>query len=139
MPVIYEAIFQRVLFPSCSSHVSLKIRINKTKSPSVMTTNWINTTVKTIVEIERVLNMACTIFNIPNSSNVLFSKWRETESLSTQNLSGPLYQSRRRIAGGNRRLQKKPAPLPLSPPQIARELILYWTRPGAMGGRRLTS
>jgi hypothetical protein len=102
-----------------------------------MIVNCTDTTVGTVVEIEHILNSVCTIFKAHNFSNMLFLKCCETESLRTQALNGPLYQPGRRIAGGNGGLQRKPAAVPFSPPQIAREAIWNWTRPDAVTSRQL--
>jgi hypothetical protein len=44
-----------------------------------------------------------------------------------------------KIDRGNRSTRRKPAPVPLCPPQIPHELIWARTRAAAVGSRRLTS
>jgi hypothetical protein len=44
-----------------------------------------------------------------------------------------------RIRRGNRSTRRKPAPVPLCPPQIPRELTLARIRASAVGSRRLTA
>jgi hypothetical protein len=47
--------------------------------------------------------------------------------------------SRMKIGGGNRRTRRKPAPVPLCPPQIPHDLTWPRTRAAAVGSRRLTA
>jgi hypothetical protein len=44
-----------------------------------------------------------------------------------------------RIGRGNRSTQRKPAPVPLRPPQIPLDLTWAWTRATMVGSWRLTS
>jgi hypothetical protein len=44
-----------------------------------------------------------------------------------------------RIGGGNRSTQRKPAPVPLCPPQIPHHLTWDRTRAAAVGSQRLTA
>jgi hypothetical protein len=44
-----------------------------------------------------------------------------------------------RTGRGNRSTRRKPAPVPLCPPQIPHDLTWAWTRAAAMGIRRLTA
>jgi hypothetical protein len=44
-----------------------------------------------------------------------------------------------RIGRGNRSTQRKPAPVPLCPPQIPHDLTWARTRAAAVGSRRLTT
>jgi hypothetical protein len=65
-------------------------------------------------------------------------------------LFGQLYQSRliddecgavggMSISRGNRSTRRKPAPMPLSPPQIAHDVTWDRTRAAAMGSQRQTA
>jgi hypothetical protein len=44
-----------------------------------------------------------------------------------------------RIGRGNQSTRRKPAPVPLCPPQIPNDLTLARTRAAAVGSRRLTA
>jgi hypothetical protein len=83
MPILYEIIFQNFMVRSCSLSLRVKITMNTTKSLSVMIFNHINTMLELIVEIWRVIIVACTIANVHNFSYFLFFEWVETESLGT--------------------------------------------------------
>jgi hypothetical protein len=80
-----------------------------------------------------------------------FSSWGETVHLVLRPLFRLLYQFQvineeyceavggMRIGGGHWSTWRKPAPVPLCPPQFPRELTWAWTRPTVVGSRRLTA
>jgi hypothetical protein len=80
-----------------------------------------------------------------------FLGWGETwVHLVNRPLTGLLYQprmiddesgavGRMEIGWGNRSTRRKPAPLPLCPPQIPHDLIWAWNRAAALGSRRQTA
>jgi hypothetical protein len=83
---------------------------------------------------------------------ILFFSWGETGvPLALRPLFGLLYQpqmiddddygavGRIRIGRGNRSTRRKPAPVPLCPPQIPRDLTRTRTRATAVGSQRLTA
>jgi hypothetical protein len=100
--------------------------------------------------------------NKPSSSVLLFfsalSLFRKNEArlvvrlspLGTAATTGPLYQYQMidddcgaiggmRIGRGSRSTRRKPAPMPLCPPQIPHDLTRAGTRATAVGSRRLTA
>jgi hypothetical protein len=60
----------------------------------------------------------------------------ETEVLG-ENL--PQCRCGMRIARGNQSTRRKPAPVPLCPPQIPHDLTWAWTRAATVGSRQLTT